>query len=276
MAIQDKHKVSIFSILLKKEKNKLLHLGTGFLIGLNGLFFTCGHTFRKIESELKINKFKNLYVGFPSSEAVIYEISSLKYLSYPIYEQFGPVYFDTCIGAINHVNSDFVIFNRKRPKNGEVLHAIGLVNTTDTRLHPFENGIADLSGISFIETSLIVSHQYPIISDLPKDYQIPRAEVNPRKFFNNCVELNKNLIKGASGCPIFDQIGLVSGVFVAGSEINNTSAMILGKYCTKTIKYRTNYNYNMYQDLAPRRNFTISLQSSPKQLPASKLASKPH
>jgi len=87
---------------------------------------------------------------------------------------------------------------------------------------------------------------------LQKDFQIPREKVLLSRFFNNCIELDKKLIQGESGCPVIDQAGLVSGVFIASSKFTITSAMILGKYCTKVIKYKTYYQYDIYQDLVYR------------------------
>lgn len=260
MAIEKKYTKLIFSILIKKESSQLVHLGTGFFIGLNGLFFTCGHTFRKIEKELKENGYTNIFVAFPNKDAELYKIKSLYYKSFMIHEQKGPEYRDAAVGIIDFNNTDYLIFNRKRPKNGEILRAIGIYNKKTSRLHDVTNNKADLSEIELIENSLKVINQEPIISDLPKDFQIPRDKVNSSRFFNNCVAMDEKLISGESGCPVVDPYGLVSGVFIAGSGFNNTSVMLLGKYCTKVIRCKTYYQYDIYQDLIYRTKF--SAQSS--------------
>lgn len=256
MPIEENYNQCIFSILLKKDDTHLVHLGTGFLIGLNGLFFTAGHTFRKIkESEIDKNGYSNIFIGFPSDNSALYKLKKLYYFSLPIYLQKGPTYYDACAGIIDFTNSKFLIFNRKRPKIGETHVAIGLKNNNETRLHELRNNnTADLSGIRLINTTVIVSKYYPCISDLERDYTNPVGDVSSSKFFNNCIELNTILSKGESGCPIIDELGLISGVFIASSEFTKTSVMIASKFCTKVIKYKTNFQYDTYQDLKYRNH----------------------
>jgi hypothetical protein len=256
LEIEEKYKRMIFSILLKKDNLHVMHLGTGFFIGLGGLFFTCGHTFRKIENELKTNGYANLFIAIPSEYAELYKIKSVYYNSFLIYEQKGPEYRDTAVGIVDFANTEFLVFNRKRPKNGEILNAIGIYNKQPTKLHDFKGNYADLSMLKIEPKPLKVIEQEPLISDWEGDYKVSRDQVNPRRFFNNCVAMDDKLEKGESGCPIIDNIGLVKGTFIASSEFDNTSAMILGKYCTKVIKYKTYYQYDTYQDLICRKNFS--------------------
>lgn len=233
-----------------------MHLGTGFFIGLGGLFFTCGHTFMKIEKELKANGYTNIFISFPNENADLYKIKSLYYDSFVIYEQKGPEYRDSAVGIVDFANAEFLVFNRQRPKNGENLNAIGIYNKKPSKMHDFNENIADLSMLKLSSKPLKVVYQEPLISDLPNDYKIPRDQVNSRRFFNNCIAMDNILEKGESGCPMIDNLGLVKGTFFASSEFDNTSAMILGKYCTKVIRYKTYYQYDTYQDLKYRKNFS--------------------
>ncbi|KAA6318715.1 hypothetical protein EZS27_031314 [termite gut metagenome] len=194
MEITPKIRNSIFSILVKKDASNVMHLGTGFFIGLEGLFFTCGHTFRKNKPSTN-----ELYIAFPQSESELYKIESLYHKSFDIYEQKGPEYHDTAIGIIDYDNSDFVVFNRKRPKDKNVLYAIGIKSNSQTKLHPLNGNKADLSLLEILPTKLTVSLQEALISDLPNDYSLPRENIASERFFNNCVEMNGILEKGESG-----------------------------------------------------------------------------
>ncbi|WP_321480080.1 hypothetical protein [uncultured Bacteroides sp.] len=248
MEITQKNRNSIFSILVKKDDSHVMHLGTGFFIGLKGLFFTCGHTFRKNEAYID-----ELFIAFPQSKSELYKIKSLYYKSFEIYKQKGPEYHDAAIGIIDYDNSDFLVFNRKRPKNKSTLFAIGIKNDSPTKLHPLNGNKADLSLLKLVPTKLTVDLlQKALISDLLNDYKLPREDVAPERFFNNCVEMTGVLEKGESGCPILDNKGLVSGTFIAYNEQANSSAMILSKHCTKAIRYNTYYHYDIYQDLTLR------------------------
>lgn len=245
-------KKSIFSILIRQGNENLRHLGTGFFIGKNGLFFTVGHTFRKIEDEITNNGLKNIFIAFPTDKSKIYGIVSLWYESKEIYRQKGPTYKDTAVGIVNHRNPEYLVFNRKRPQLNETLTAYGYHNTKADKLHSINNEIADLSMIVFGATSINVSAYEPIISDLPKDYQTPKDSVNKSRIFNNCVTLDKRFVKGESGSPLIDSLGLVSGILIGSSKLIETSDIILSKYCTKVIKYRTTYKHDTYQDLQLR------------------------
>jgi hypothetical protein len=242
----------IFSILLKRDNSKLLHLGTGFFIGKHGLFFTAGHTFRKIKNEIENNDYSKVCIAFPSNQSRLFSIDSLCYQSFYIYQQKGPAYRDSAVGKICYENENYLIFNRKRPRLKDTLKACGYHNIKLDRLHNINNSLADLSQIQFKETEVEVIYNDALISDLKEDFQIPRENVNKNRFFNNCVTVDQRLIKGESGCPIIYTKGLVRGVFIGSSQVVDTSDIILSKYCTKFIKYKTYYKHDMYEDLSFR------------------------
>lgn len=239
-------KKSTFSILLKVNESNVKHLGTGFFIGLDGLFFTVGHTFRLIEDEINNNGFKNLYIGFPSEKSKIYNILNLVYDSKDIFFQKGPTYKDTAIGIANFQNEEYMVFNRKRPKINRPLTVLGYHNTKSDKLHTLNNEYADLSMIIFENTSINIDSYDSLISYHEKDYRPP---INRKQIFNNCVTFDRALNKGESGSPIVDNLGLVSGVFIGISKPIRKSNLILSKYCTKFIKYRTKFKYETYKDL---------------------------
>jgi len=172
-------KKSAFSILLKIGDSNVKHLGTGFFIGKNGLFFTVGHTFRMIEDEIKNNGFKNLYIAFPTEKSKIYNILNLVYESKDVYFQKGPTYKDTAIGIANYKNEEYMVFNRKRPKINESLTVLGYHNTKSDKLHSLKNGHADLSLILFDNTPINVCSYDSFISNLERDYKAP---INKKKY----------------------------------------------------------------------------------------------
>lgn len=239
-------KKSTFSILLKVDESNVKHLGTGFFIGLNGLFFTAGHTFRLYEDEIKNNGFKNLFIAFPSERATLYNILNIVYESRDICYQKGPTFKDTAVGFANFKNEDYMVFNRKRPQIKESLTVLGYHNTKSDKLHNLTNEHADLSMIVFENTSINVFSYDSLISNLEEDYNYP---INKKQIFNNCVTFDRALFKGESGSPIVDDLGLVSGVFTGILKPIRKSNFILSKYCTKFIKYRTKYKYETYKDL---------------------------
>lgn len=105
-------KKSTFSILLKVNESNVKHLGTGFFIGLNGLFFTAGHTFRLIEDEIQSNGFINLFIAFPSERSRIYSILNFVYESKEIFYQKRPTFKDVAVGIANINNEKYMVFNR--------------------------------------------------------------------------------------------------------------------------------------------------------------------
>ncbi|MCW3807410.1 caspase family protein [Plebeiibacterium marinum] len=252
MAITENQRRSIFSILIKKGDLGVTHLGTGFFIGPEGLFFTCGHTFRKIDDEIKSNGFKNIFIGFPEGNSPLYRINQLYYRSLEMYKQKGPEYLDVAVGVSDFKNTDYLVFNRLKPTCGTELKSVGIFNKKPSKIHDVKGGIANLEMLELSETPLFVSSQEPLISDVKRDFEIPLSEVSRSKFYNNCVDMDGILNKGESGCPIIDSKGMVRGTFIASSKHNQKSVMVLAKYCTKTVNYKTSFDFNMYQDLEIR------------------------
>jgi len=241
---------SIFSIILRTNVNKVIHLGTGFFIGEDGIFFTVGHVFRKVEEEIIENRFENIFISFPSDESIFYRIIDVWYESKDVYYQKGPTYKDTAVGKSDYKNNHYLIFNRLRPRLGEELELYGYHNIGQDIYHEMNNNnTANLSNVVFRQTPMTVDTYDSIISFSPVNPKLPKEKVSNRIKYNNCLTLDKKALIGESGSPIIDSLGLVSGVLIGSTGGTNTSDMILAKYCTKTIKYRTKYKTNIYKDL---------------------------
>ena len=249
----DEMKKSIFSIVLRTVENKIIHLGTGFFIGKDGIFFTVGHVFRKVEEEIIKNSYENIFISFPSNESVLYTIIDIWYESKDVYDQRGPTYKDTAVGKSVYKNDEYLILNRKRPKLKEDLVLYGYHNIGQDIYHEINNNDrVNLSNVVFNQIPMTVEAYDSLISFFPIDYKLSKEKVSKRKILNNCLKLDKKAIIGESGSPIIDSLGLVSGILIGSIKDFNTSDMILSKYCTKIIKYRTKHKINIYKDLEYR------------------------
>lgn len=236
---------TVFSILLKKENSTVKHIGTGFLIGNEGLFFTAGHTFRNIEGEIDANNLSNILVAFPSNNSKLYKIKSLWFDSLDLIFQKAPTYRDTAVGVIENLYSEFLVFNRKRPKIGDKLIVAGYYNARISKLHSYSNSIADLSEIQLNTFNCTVLENEALIAFQVEDYRTN----NKNKIFNNCITVDNKITVGNSGCPVFDSKGLVIGICIGGPKFTLTTNILLSKYCTKIIRYKTYYKHDMYEDL---------------------------
>lgn len=251
---------SIFSILYESDKG-VCHLGTDFLVYTEGIFITAGHIFRKLRdknSPLILNKFKALF--FDNGEPVLFDFLEVFYESLQVDSperilensvQKGPVYIDIAIGKIlNPPNFKHLLLDRRRPLKREELLVKGFLNSKQE--NNFGNVFLHLNQLELITLKpkkLFVSENDALITGFEKFYNCSRHSVPNKHFYNNCITLKPKMDKAfeASGCPVINTKGHVAGILISGSQ--NQMYILLAKYCSKSIQFKTHYLYNPYEYL---------------------------
>lgn len=251
---------SIFSILYESDKG-VCHLGTGFLVYTEGIFITAGHIFRKLRDKnnpLILNKFKALF--FDNGEPVLFDFLEVFYESLQVDSperiaensvQKGPVYIDIAIGKIlNPPNLKYLLLDRKRPLKGNGLLVKGFLKSK--QLNHFGNDFLHLNQLQLITLKpkkLFVSENDALITGFEEFYNYSRHSVPNKHFYNNCITLEPKMDKafGASGCPVINTKGHVVGMLIGGSK--DQMYILLAKYCSKSIQFKTHYLYNPYEYL---------------------------
>lgn len=239
---------SIFSILYQSN-NKVIHTGTGFLIGVNGLFITVGHVFREkaINGFIDMNKFRAF---FNNETQRIVRIKSVQYKSLNIWEQRSSEYIDIAIGVLASDNSAYLMLDRKRPKLTQELIACAYINTKPINDYGINfDHLLELDKIILHNEKMLVLYPDALISDIEQNYLIDRQVVDKKHFFNNCITLAGKLKKGASGCPVIDNRGLVKGVLIGSPKSVTETNILLSKWSSKRIQFDTYHRYNAYEYL---------------------------
>jgi hypothetical protein len=245
---------NICSILIRNNDDSYSHLGIGFLVSREGLIITAAHVFclydnykdRLICAFLNQNIKESPYYKF---EPIYHEHR------YPDHQK-KPVIKDLAIGKINYQSSDFLVLNRKRPSLNQKLKALGYINNnrTNNKFYLNKNNTINLENLiedNLEDTSLIDRFAY-IKKPPVQDYNQLNT-ISFREKFNNCFTIKSKLHKGASGCPVIDEKGLVCGIFFGGHKtITTYSYFLAAKYLCEKIHFFTSCQFDMYQDLEYR------------------------
>lgn len=201
----------IFAILYHSaELAKIEYLGTGFVVSHDGRFVTAGHTFGKLDQVLLDNKkFRAVFIDENNKyRSISFSTICYKYLKKD--KQNPPLLYDIAYGSLEKGEYDYFTIDDKIPVINERLCSPHYKNTDK------ENTI----GLSFADTLNIICLGYftlPMYVSLSKDASVLNNT------YSNCMKLTQstNIAKGASGCPLVNANGNVSGLFIAASEKDN-------------------------------------------------------
>ncbi|GHT30788.1 hypothetical protein AGMMS49574_11290 [Bacteroidia bacterium] len=241
---------SVFSILYHDiNKNIVIHTATGFLVANNGLFISVGHTFRNKEICNRVD-IDNFRAFFTYDTQMLIKFKHIWYKSLNIWEQKRPEYIDIAVGLLDLNSISYLVLDRRRPTIGQDLTLYACLNTKPINNYGSDfSCLQDLDKIVLHSENMTVLQSDALISDLPSHYVMNREDVPPQFFYNNCITLSGKSRHGASGCPIIDKNGLVKGVLIGSPTNVNEIDILLSKWCSKIIQFKTNYKFNAYEYL---------------------------
>jgi len=222
--------------------------GTGFFINDSGLFATAGHVLRNA-------KVANTqpYICFPGSSSLlsIYPIVDFNILTRRLYNehertnklprgrdefQCGYEYKDVAVGKVELSETPFYEFELSRPRRFEKLKLYGYIlnkelcpekefslirSKVNSRIISEDNKTLDIK-------SRLAMARIPYLSHNMKFENID--------LYNNCLDVYGDVLHGNSGAPLVNKNGKVSGIFVAGNNIDKIGAMHLSKYVSKKVQ----------------------------------------
>jgi hypothetical protein len=242
------YKKAIFPIIgrLKNDKEKYMILATGFFIDSNGLFITAGHTFKK-----NINSIDQYFICFlEKDKSELIPVSSYKWISRKVYGeierrdkidrnrkiyQCGPEYTDIAVGKIQISKNIYFSFQRKRPYEWQDLKSPCYNRNEETCPEPTINIKDNLIDSSFLEYSekpfkLEDRMQFARVYFMGDTYNYENIDL-----FNNCIELEGDMVKGNSGAPVINESDKVIGIILGGERFSPT-IIHLSRYILKKTK----------------------------------------
>lgn len=200
----------IFAILYYSSLlNRVQFLGTGFVVSKSGRFVTAGHTFGKLKHVLlDKNKFRAVFVDENNSKKQIVSFLTICYKYLPIDKQTPPILYDIAYGSLEEGMYEHFKIDENLLSVGDILSA------------PHYKSDYRCIGKSFGENLNISSLNYfePSMSMLLNT----NASIYDKKY-SNCMDLiqKTKIAHGASGCPLVNAKGCVSGLFIAASEVDD-------------------------------------------------------
>ncbi len=237
----------VFPIIgkLKNDPEKYMILATGFFIDNNGLFVTAGHTFRKNISS--INQFFISLLDKDKSE--LFPIASFKWISREVYGederrdkvirdkrkyQCGPEFTDIAIGKVQLSETSYYELQKERPYEWQKLIS-PCYNRNENACPEVTFSIPD----NLIDSSFIEFSEKPF--KLKNRMQFARVYYMGEKYdyknidlFNNCIELEGDMVKGNSGAPVINENNKVIGIILGGERFSPI-IIHLSKYILKKI-----------------------------------------
>lgn len=207
----------IFAILYYSSKlNAIKFIGTGFMISKKGDFITAGHTFGKLEQLiLDNNKFRAVFIDNSNNyKCATFSTICYKYLKQD--KQNPPILYDIAYGCLEKGEYEYFKINDELPIINERLEAA----------HYKHHDKSKTFGESFSELINIGLLGY---FQLPMSVSSNMSATINGKSYTNCIELKQSsrIEKGASGCPLVNNNGFVSGFFIA---VSNDSATYDNRY----------------------------------------------
>lgn len=232
---------SLFPIFKKDSlrDNQFYFLGNGFFIDKFGNFVTAGHV---------LNSKEDLYVGFLNDENYeLYPIKKYKIKYKKIYGvreytesiirdkhiyQHGPEYKDIAIGHIEKSNTPYYVFTKKRPLDNEFLRSIYYGrNKNLPKMIELVNFKIPGKFIEQMESHYILPNRLKL-AEIPFEL-FPYNKIN---FYNNCIVVNGNSIKGSSGSPVINQKNQIVGIIIGGDKIKGKTILLLSRYILKKVR----------------------------------------
>lgn len=201
----------IFAILYYSSLlDQIQFLGTGFVVSKGGFFITAGHTLGQLgQIYLDKGKFRAVFIDDSSNyRSVPFSTICYKYLSKG--KQSPPVLYDIAYGCLKEGEYEYFMVEDKLSNIGEILIAPHYKSANQSNFlgKSFEDTI-DISLLMYFNPSMSV-------------LKIVNASVLDNEY-SNCMQLTQStkIAKGASGCPLVNTKGYVSGLFVAASEVDD-------------------------------------------------------
>lgn len=242
------YREAVFPIIgrIINSEHRYMILATGFFIDNNGHFITAGHTFRKNDSS--IDKY---FICLPIKEkSELISILSYNWISRKVYGeierrdnidrnrmkfQCGPEYTDVAIGKVQISDSTYFSFQRKRPYEWQSLKSPCYNRNIQTCPDPRFVSEDDLIDSTFLEYSvkpfiLKDRMQFARVYFMGDSYNYKNIDL-----FNNCIELEGEMVKGNSGAPVINEYDKVVGIILGGERFSPT-IVHLSKYLIKKTK----------------------------------------
>jgi len=243
------YKESVFPIIgkLKSDTQKYIILATGFFIDNNGFFITAGHTFRK-----NINTIETYYISIINNQNKneLLPILAFNWISKNIYGeierkdnvnrdrnnfQCGPEYMDVAVGKVKIHNKYYFELLKKRPQEWHKLISLcynrNKKTCTESGFYLNSNFIYS-NYLEFNEKPLKLKNrmQFARVFFMGNTFQYENIDL-----FNNCVELEGDIVKGNSGAPVINENNKVIGIILGGEKFSPI-IVHLSRYVLKKAK----------------------------------------